>query len=100
MFKDYQDSLRKSERLKLTLDLYKRGKIKIDEALDLIASDVQFHKNEVTTYPAPGWYSGTTYPNSAITTTTLLNTPTTYTTTATPTASGGYVFSNLTPVNG
>lgn len=45
-FKDYTDKLRDSERLRLTLGLFKKNKITIEQALELIATDVQFHKNE------------------------------------------------------
>lgn len=46
-FNDYIAEIRASERLKKTLELFKKGNLTIEEAIEFIASDVQFHKKDL-----------------------------------------------------
>lgn len=77
-FNDYMSEIRASQRLKKTLELFKKGELTIEEATDFIASDVQFHKKEIEessfsghTY-IPTWIggsgSGITYASGSTTT--------------------------------
>lgn len=51
-FADYSKIIKQSERLKLSLKLYKEDKIDLDECIELISSDIQFAKRESV---APVW---------------------------------------------
>lgn len=46
-FNDYMAEIRASERLKKTLELFKKGNLTIEEAIEFIATDVQFHKKDL-----------------------------------------------------
>ena len=77
-FSDYQKKIKESERLQLTLKLLKEDKIDIDQALELISSDIQFLKQEVdnrfigysqtgtTTWNNPGTFSTPTMYNAPV----------------------------------
>ncbi len=54
-FKEYKDILKNSERLQLTLKLFKKGNITLDEALELISTDIQFHREQAE---ATSFYGG------------------------------------------
>jgi len=64
-FNDYIAEIRASERLKKTLELFKKGNLTIEEAIEFIASDVQFHKKEIQESSfsgysyIPTWIGGT-----------------------------------------
>lgn len=67
-FNDYMSEIRASQRLKKTLELFKKGELTIEEATDFIASDAQFHKQEIEERNFNGYGSGTLYPYGGVTT--------------------------------
>ena len=78
-FEEYKKKLKDSERIAITLKLFKKGNLTLDEAMEMIASDAQFHKEELNReswYSAPAYVAGSTtisYPTYSTTATGYAN---------------------------
>lgn len=64
-FEDYHKAIKNSERLQLTLKLFKKGDINLEEAMELISTDIQFAKQEIDR-PAQWGTIQSTAPNGYI----------------------------------
>jgi len=72
--KEYQGKIQESERLRLTLKLFKSGKMTLEEAVMMICSDIQFLKDELQNIPSLEYIyggSGTPVPPPFTTATTV-----------------------------